>query len=202
VALDCLAVFVHKDNPIKGLTFDQIDSIFSKTRARGYSQVTNWGQLGLKGEWASQELKLFGRNPASGTYLYFKEHALKKGDYLDSVSQMPGSAGVVEAVANNRNAIGYSGIGYKTSGVRAVPLGETADDELAQPTFENALKGTYPLGRTLYIYVNQKPNEAPSLLVKEFIKFVLSKEGQEVVVKDGFGSLPAKAVEKQLELIK
>jgi phosphate transport system substrate-binding protein len=201
VALDCLAVYVHKDNPVPGLTLMQLDSIFSKTRKSGFADVTTWGQLGLTGSWAEQPISLYGRNSASGTYAYFKEHALLKGDYKDTVKEQPGSAAVVNGVAKDRAGIGYSGIGYKTSEVRAIPLAKGPNDDLAEPSFENALKGTYPLGRTLYIYIAKKPGEPLSPLVKEFLKFVLSKEGQEVVVKDGYGSLPAKLIAKQLTVL-
>lgn len=201
VALDCLAVYVHKDNPVHGMTFDQLDSIFSKTRKRGFAEITTWGQVGLTGDWANRPISMYGRNSASGTYLYFKEHTLDKGDYKDTVKEQPGSAAVVNSVANDRNGIGYSGIGYKTSEVRAIPLAKSAKDKLGEPTFENALSGKYPLGRALYIYINKKPGEPLSPVVKEFLKFVLAKEGQEIVIKDGYGPLPAKVIDKQLQLL-
>jgi len=106
---------------------------------------------------------------------------------------------VVNAVANDRAGIGYSGIGYKTSEVRAIPLAKDAKTALAEPSFENALNGSYPLGRALYVYVAKKPNEPLSPLVKEFLKFVLSKEGQGVVVKDGYGELPPKILQRELK---
>lgn len=202
VALDCLAVYVHKDNPIAGLTLDQVDCIFSKTRKSGYDDIVTWGQVGLTGDWAPLPISMYGRNSASGTYAYFKEHALKKGDYKDTVKEQPGSAAVVNSVANDRAGIGYSGIGYKTSEVRAIPLAKGGKGDLAEPSFPNALAGTYPLGRALYVYVNQKPGQPLDPLVKEFLKYVLSKEGQEVVVKDGYGPLPAKVIDKQYELLK
>jgi phosphate transport system substrate-binding protein len=198
VALDCLAVYVNRDNPVMGLTLPQLDSIFSKTRKSGYANIETWGQVGLSGDWRNLPMSLYGRNSASGTYGYFKEHALFKGDYKDTVKEQPGSAAVVNAVANDRAGIGYSGIGYKTSEVRAVPLAETHTDPLAAPSFENALNGTYPLGRSLYVYIAKKPGEPLSPLVKEFMKYVLSKEGQEVVVKDGYGALPASVLDKEL----
>jgi phosphate transport system substrate-binding protein len=175
VALDCLAIYVHKDNPIKGLTMDQIDGIFSKTRTSGAADISTWGQLGLTGDWAKLPISLYGRNSASGTYAYLKEHALQKGDFKDAVKEQPGSAAVVNGVATDRAGIGYSGIGYKTSEVRALPLAKTADSPLAEPSFENALSGKYPIGRTLYIYVAKKPNQPASTLVTEFLKFVLSR---------------------------
>jgi phosphate transport system substrate-binding protein len=197
VALDCLAVYVHKDNPIHGLTIAQVDCIFSKTRKSGYGDITTWGQLDLTGDWAALPISLYGRNSASGTYAYFKEHALLKGDYKDTVKEQPGSAAVVNGVANDRGAIGYSGIGYKTSEVRALPLCNGPTDTLANPTFDNALSGKYPLGRALYVYINKKPDQPLEPLVKEFLKYVLSKQGQEIVIKDGYGPLPAKTIDKQ-----
>jgi phosphate transport system substrate-binding protein len=202
VALDCLAVYVHKDNPIKGLTLTQVDGIFSKTHKSGSPEIVAWGEVGLTGDWAARRTRLYGRNSASGTYLYFKEHALAKGDFKASVNEQAGSAGVVASIAADRAGIGYSGIGYRTSEVRAIPLAKNAKSPLVEPTFANALKGAYPLGRTLYIYVAKKPGEPLPKLIEEFLRFVLSHQGQEIVVKDGYGPLPTKVLTKQLELLK
>jgi len=200
VALDCLAVYVNKDNPVKGFTMSQLDCIFSKTRKSGFQDVSTWGQAGVSdAAWADLPISLYGRNSASGTYAYFKEHALLKGDYKDSVKEQPGSSAVVSGVAKDRQGIGYSGIGYKTSDVRAVALAKGENDKLVEPTFENAINGTYPLGRTLYIYVAKKPGEPLPPLVKEFLKFVLSKQGQNIVIKDGYGQLPDKMIEKNVK---
>jgi phosphate transport system substrate-binding protein len=202
VALDCLAVFVNKDNPVKGLTFAQLDCIFSKTRKSGYKQITKWGDVGMVAdEWRDKPISIYGRNSESGTYTYFKEHVLQKGDFLETVKEQPGSAGVISAVAGDKAGIGYSGIGYATSEVRAVQLTKKAAEPLAKPTFENALNGSYPLGRTLYVYVVKKPGKPLPPLVKEFVKYVLSKEGQEIVVKDGFGQLPGTVLAEQLKKI-
>lgn len=193
VAIDALAVFVNKDNPITGLTMQQVDNIFSSTRTCGGSKdVSNWGQLGLTGAWATRDMQMFGRNSVSGTYGYFKEHALCKGDFKSNVNEQPGSASVVQSVGSSVNAIGYSGIGYVTSSVKAVPLAKAEGQPFVAATKENALNQTYPLSRALYVYVNKAPNKALSPLELEFIKMVLSKQGQEVVVKDGFIPLPAK----------
>ena len=200
--MDCLAVYVHKDNPIEGLTLPQVDCIFSKTRKSGFQNITTWGQAGLTGDWAATPMSLYGRNSASGTYAYFKEHALLKGDYKDTVKEQPGSAAVVHGVAADRAGIGYSGIGYRTSEVRAIPLAKDGKSPLVEPTFANAMKGTYPLGRTLYVYVAKKPGEPMPKLIEEFLKFVLSRQGQEIVVKDGYGPLPAKVLDKQLGLLR
>jgi len=198
VAIDALAIYVNKDNPIEKLTLAQVDAIFGKQRKAGFPKnVATWGDLGLGGDWAQLPISLYGRNSASGTYGYFKEHALCKGDYKDTVKEQPGSASVVQGVTEDKYAIGYSGIGYKTSGVRAVPVaakpGQCIDDSA-----ENVISGKYPLARFLYVYVNKAPNKPFDPLVREFLKYVLSQQGQQTVVKDGFIPLTGKIVQEEL----
>ena len=189
---DALAVYVNKDNPIEKLTLAQVEAIFGKTRKRGYKQnITTWGQLGLTGDWANRPISLYGRNSASGTYGFFKEHTLKNGDFKDTVKEQPGSASVVQGVTEDRFGIGYSGIGYKTSGVKAVPLSETGTGAYSNGSYEDVTSGKYPLWRFLYIYVNKAPTRPLDPLQAEFIKLIFSKEGQEGVVKDGYMPLPA-----------
>lgn len=202
VALDSLAVFVNKDNPIKSLSLDKVDAIFSKTHKRGGADVTTWSQLGVTGKVAAMPISLYGRNSASGTYGYFKEHALNKGDFKNTVKEQPGSASVVEGVAKDIAAIGYSGIGYATSGVRALPLSDKEGGKIAEANYTNVLNGSYPLSRMLYVYVAKKPGQPLPKVVEEFLRYALSKEGQEVVVKDGYDPLPAKLVEEQLKALK
>lgn len=202
VALDSLAVFVNKDNPIKSLSLDKVDAIFSKTHKRGGADVTTWGQLGVTGKLAAKPISLYGRNSASGTYGYFKEHALGKGDFKNSVKEQPGSASVVEGVAKDIGAIGYSGIGYATSGVRAVPLSAKEGGKVAEANYANVLNGSYPMSRMLYIYVAKKPGQPLPKVVEEFLRYALSKEGQQVVVKDGYDPLTAKLVDAQLKNLK
>jgi phosphate transport system substrate-binding protein len=199
VAIDALAVFVNKDNPIEGMTIPEVDAVFSSTRKCGHEQdVDTWGDLGLKGAWADRSIQLFGRNSVSGTYGYFKKVGLCKGDFKNTVNEQPGSASVVQSVTASINGIGYSGIGYKTSGVRTVPLAKKAGGEYVDATPENALTGEYPLARFLYVYVNKHPNKPLDPLVKEFLTMVMSKRGQEVVVKDGYIPLPKAVVEQEL----
>lgn len=196
-AIDALAVYVHKDNPVKCLSIPEVDAIFSATRKCGHPEdITRWGQVGLTGEWENRRIQLFGRNSVSGTYGYFKKHALCKGDFKDSVNEQPGSASVVQAVTKSLNAIGYSGIGYRTSGVRAVPLSKKPGGECVEATPENAVSGRYPLGRFLWLYVNKAPNKPLPPLEREFVRMVLSRQGQEVVVKDGYIPLPGKVAAK------
>lgn len=206
VALDALAVFVNKDNPLEKMTFPQIDGIFSKTykafsksRQPGAAKdISTWGDLALAGDWAGKPISLYGRNSASGTYAFFKEHVMDKGDFKDTVKEQPGSASVVQGVASDLAGIGYSGIGYVTSGVKPLSLAAKENGEAFAPTYANVLRGKYPLGRMLFVYVAKAPGKPLDPAVKEFLKFVLSKEGQETVVKDGYLPLPAKVVAEQL----
>src|SRR3989337_2489163 len=198
-SLDSLAVYVNKDNPIQCLTMQQVDAIFSKTRKCGETEdMTTWGQLGLTGDWANRPISLYGRNSASGTYGYFKEHALFKGDYKDEVKEQPGSASVVQGVTEDRYGIGYSGIGYMTSGVHALPLSLKEGETFKEPTMDNVLNGSYPLARFLYLYINKSPNKPLDPLVREFCKYIFSKEGQEIVIKDGYMPIPAKVLKEEL----
>jgi phosphate transport system substrate-binding protein len=201
VAVDSLAVYVNKDNPLSQLSLQQVDAIFSKGRACGSkAAVTTWGQVGLTDPaWANKPLSLYGRNSASGTYGYFKEHALCKGDYKDQVKEQPGSASVVQGVTSDLGGIGYSGIGYKTSGVKALALAAKPGGEYVPATPDNALSGKYPLSRFLYIYINKAPNKPLDPLVREFVKYVLSHQGQEVVVKDGYVPIPNRIVQEEVD---
>ncbi len=196
---DALAVYVHKDNPIDKLTLAQVEAVFSKSRKRGYKQnVTTWGQLGLTGEWANRPISIYGRNSASGTYGFFKEHALKNGDYKDTVKEQPGSASVVQGITEDRYGIGYSGIGYRTSGVKAVPLAETDKGPFSDGSYVDVQSGKYPLWRFLLIYINKAPGRPMDPLVTEFVKLMYSKEGQEAVVKDGYMPLSAKQAAEEI----
>lgn len=200
VAIDALAVYVHKDNPIEGMTIAQVDAAFSATRKCGYPEdVTNWSQLGVEG---LGSIQLYGRNSVSGTYGYFKDNALCKGDFKNSVNEQPGSASVVQGVTKSTNGLGYSGIGYKTSGVKLVPLAKEAGQPFIEASGENAADGSYPMSRFLWVYVNKAPNKPMSPIDREFMKMILSKVGQEVVVKDGYIPLPAKTVAKYMEMLK
>lgn len=199
VAIDALAVYVNKDNSVQGLTMKQVDAIFSKTRRHGAPEILDrWGQLGVTGEVGAFPISIYGRNSASGTYGFFKEYALKNGDYKDEVKEQPGSASVVQSITEDQAGIGYSGIGYLTSGVRVLPLAEKEGAPFVAPTQTNAMNGSYPLWRHLLVYVNKAPNKPLDPLVKEFIKFIYSKEGQAIVIKDGFFPLPQTVIEKEL----
>jgi phosphate transport system substrate-binding protein len=202
VAIDAIAVYVNMDNPLQSVSMQQLDAIFSKTRRGGsLIDITRWGELGLPGIWSRRAISLYGRNSASGTYSYFKEHALFKGDFKNIVKEQPGSGSVVHAVTLDRDAIGYAGIGYLTSGVRALSL-KIDNDTAVPPTMQTALSGEYPLSRSLYIYVNQKPGAPLDPLVREFLKFIFSAEGQRMVVKDGYLPLPVQIAQREMAALK
>ncbi|MDA0834281.1 MAG: phosphate ABC transporter substrate-binding protein [Planctomycetota bacterium] len=201
-SIDLLAVYVNKDNPIEGLSLPHVDAIFSKNRSLGFpDDISTWGQLELKDDWANAPISLYGRNSASGTYAYFKEHALGKGDFKDTVKEQPGSSAVIQAVTADKFAIGYSGIGYKTADVRALPLANKEGGDLIEPDPENAYNGTYPLARGLILSVNYKPNSKLDPLRREFLKYVFSKQGQQGVVKDGYIPVTAVVAEKALSRV-
>ncbi len=198
VAVDALAVFVHEDNPLKGINFEQLDAIYSRTlRCGGLEPINQWGQLGLTGSWQNRGIQLFGRNSVSGTYGYFKKRALCRGDFRNNVNEQPGSASVVQSVSTSLNAIGYSGIGYKTTGIKAIPVAREGNDYV-EATIENSVNGRYPLSRFLYVYVNKHPNKPLAPMEGEFLRFILSSDGQKIVQKDGYIPLPVAVVEQNL----
>lgn len=189
VSVDALAVFAHKDNPVKGLTMQQVDAIFSSTYRGGGKNITTWDQVGLK-DWSGRAVSLYGRNSASGTYGFFKEVALQGGDFKSSVKEQPGSSAVVQGVATDLTGLGYSGIGYKTADVRTVPL-SSGDGKFFDANYENCINGDYPLARLLFVYINKAPNKPLDTLTREFMRFVISKDGQQIVVNAGYYPLTA-----------
>jgi phosphate transport system substrate-binding protein len=201
VAVDALAVFVHKDNPLKGMSLAQVDAVFSKTLRRGAKKnVATWGNLDLKGDWANRTIGLYGRNSASGTYGFFKEVALDGGDYKDQVKEQPGSASVVQSVGVDRYSMGYSGIGYKTAEVKALPIFKEGM-AFVEATEANALTGDYPLARFLYVYVNKAPGKPLDPLTLEFFKLILSKEGQQMVIKGGYYPIVSSVAQEDLRIL-
>jgi phosphate transport system substrate-binding protein len=205
VAIDALGIFVHPSNPLAqaGLTLEQVDAIFSATRKRGATaRATTWGQLGVGGEWASAPINVYGRNKASGTYGFFRDSALGKGEFGEWVREQPGSGQVIEQVAADKFGIGYSGVGYKTAGVALAPLASKTGAEPVEPGEDTALDGTYPLARPLYLVTNRNPSALPSDLQREFLSFVLGPLGQEAVKQEGYYPLPAKLVAEEMSKLR
>ncbi|AXA64469.1 PstS family phosphate ABC transporter substrate-binding protein [Pseudomonas oryzihabitans] len=202
VAIDALAIFVNKDNPLRQLTLEQVDAIFSSTRlCEGPHELKTWGDLGLTGDWAKRPIQRFGRNSVSGTYGYFKEAALCRGDFRANVNEQPGSASVVQAISQSLGGIGYSGIGYQTASVHTLALARQGTTDFVADNQENTLSGRYPLARYLYVYVNKAPNRPLNPLEGEFLRLILSRSGQEAVVKDGYIPLPAAVVQQALKTL-
>lgn len=203
VAVDALAVFVNKDNPIESLSIPQVDAMFSKSRRKGLSKdVVTWGDVGLTGDWAARPISLYGRNSASGTYGFFKDHVLGNGDFKDTVKEQPGSASVVQGISVDMYGVGYSGIGYTTPGVKSLHLSAKEGGAAYAAEQQNAYSGKYPVSRFLYVYVNKVPGQAMDPLTLELLRMVLSKEGQESTIKDGYFPLPAKVVSEELRKLK
>lgn len=204
VAIDALAVFVNRENPIKGMSLREIDAVFSNTRRQGASAaITDWGGLGLTGDWRNRPISVYGRNSVSGTYGFFKSVALAGGDFDGNrYQEQPGSSTVVQSITADRFGIGYSGIGYTTSGVRAIPVAKEHGGDPVEPTPDNCISGEYPLARFLFVYVNKDPRRPMDRLTYEFLRFVNSKQGQEVVVRDGYFPLPAAVAKETLESVK
>lgn len=204
VGIDALAVFVNRENPIRGLSLPELDAVFSSTRRLGApAAITRWGELGLTGDWRNRPISLYGRNSASGTYGFFKKVALGGGDFNgDRYQEQPGSSTVIQSITTDRFGIGYSGIGYRTSGVRAIAISEDKGGDLVEPTAENCVSGDYPLARFLLVYVNKDPRKSMDRLTYEFIRFINSRQGQEIVLREGFFPLPAEVARETVESLK
>lgn len=200
-AIDLLAVYVHRDNPLDEISLQQLDAVFSSTRKSGGEAIDTWGQLGLKDDFQSAPITMFGRNAASGTYGYFKEKVLGNGDFRNTVNEQPGSTAVIQSVGENRFAIGFSGVGFKTSSVKILSLAPKQGEKSYAATSENAYSGKYPLARYLYLAVNHKPGTNMDPIRREFIRFVFSKEGQELVAKEGSLPVDAKTAAKALKAV-
>ena len=186
VALDAIAIFVERRNPLPGLTLSEVDAIFSATRfCGGEESISHWSQLSVDNYGQGAPIRLFSRNSVSGTYGLFKIMALCDGDFTKTVNEQPGSASVVLSVASSKGGMGYAAYGYKTAGVRALPLGENAA-QFIPLNVETVREQQYPFTRFLYLVINKSPDEPLPTLVREFLTFVLSDTGQKLVARDGY----------------
>jgi phosphate transport system substrate-binding protein len=200
VAVDALAVLVHPSNPIAktGLSFQQLDAIFSSTHKRGSEDIVTWGQLGLTGQWADAPIAVYSRNKASGTYVFFREHVLNKGDYKTTNQELSGSEEVIKAVASDPFAIGFCSVGYVTPEVAAAPLSAAAGQSVIAPSRETAYSKQYPLARYFYLTVNYGPEQPLTPQVQEFIRFVLSRDGQTSVASEGLFPISATLAHEEM----
>ena len=199
VAVDAVALYVHRDNPIEGLTLDQVDAIFSLSRNRGYPvEVGNWGQLGLSGPWQQSPIRMFGRDRRSGTRTFFQEHVLAGGDFKPSMQEEPGAASVILALSQSPLGIAFNGLGLHSSMVRIVPLAEKKDMPFVAPSDATIADQTYPLRRVLYLYLDTSSAASLNPVAKEFVSFITSREGQDAVIRAGFFPLPVTQIEHTL----
>ena len=195
VAVDCVAVFVHRDNPIESLSLTEIRRAFGVG-----GETLTWGDLGVT-DWRfrTRPVSLYGRNSASGTYKFFKELAMDGIDFRPTVKEQPGSSGVIQAIATDAYGIGYSGIGYKTPGVKIVPLSIDVGETAFMPTVDAAYSGDYPLARFLNVYVNYDARAGLDRLRERFVRVMFSREGQEQVIKDGAYPVSAAVAREEFE---
>jgi phosphate transport system substrate-binding protein len=178
VALDGLSVYVNESNPVNELTVDQLDLIFT-------GKITNWQEVGGP----DAPITLYSRENSSGTYEFFKEHVLKKKDFAASAQTMPGTAAVLQAVAKDKNGIGYGGAAYG-AGAKHLRVKKDASSPGVEPTAENIANQTYPIWRYLYIYVNPDLDRGE---IADYLKWIRSDAGQAIVQEVGYFPLPKHA---------
>lgn len=204
VALDMLAIYVHQDNPLQQISMAELEAIYAQNRRCSFHPaIKRWGELGLTGAWQTRHLAVYGRNSASGTYAFFRQRALCNDDFQARVQQLPGAAAVVRAVSLNVNGVGYSGFGQQIAGVKMLAVSKENTTEAILPSAEHALSGAYPLARLLYIYVNKAPEQPLPLAEREFIRFILSAKGQQLLLNDGLVPVPeqlAQQISRELGL--
>jgi phosphate transport system substrate-binding protein len=202
VALDALAVCVHKDNPIKQLSLEQLDAIFSRNRKAGHEKdIANWGDLGLKGEWADKPIKVYIRNSVAGSTAFFKQQVLLGGDFKETAQELAGGTMVMDTVATEKAGIGYTLPLDGPKDVRFVPLVAKGKKEAVEFENANVQTGTYPLARQIILCINYKPKSELDALRREFIRYIVSKEGQEYAVKAGFVPISAELAKQALESV-
>jgi phosphate transport system substrate-binding protein len=184
-------VLVDKDNPIKGLSLAQLDAIYSTTRKRGDADIKTWGDLGLSGDWATRPIHKYGLKSPNGIEWFFKIEVMQMGDYKNDIEFVKGRGFThafnvaAEDMAQHPGGITYALLANVTPNVKVVPLSAKDGGPYLAPTLENVYAHKYPLSRYVYLYVNRKPGTALEPKVKEFLKMVLSRQGQDVVAKEG-----------------
>jgi phosphate transport system substrate-binding protein len=197
-----LVIFVHKDNPLSKLTLAQLDAIYGIGRRRGAHPVRTWGDLGLTGEWRHERINLYGLPIARGFAEYF-EDAVFLGSHLwkpelREFADERGSKGgatdggqlMLDAMAKDRYAIGYAGLVYHNPDVKPLALAREPGGPFVEPTEQSVVNHTYPLTRMITMFLNRAPGKPADPKLREFLRYVLSREGQEAVIREGHGYLP------------
>ena len=184
--LDSIGFFVHQDNPLQQLSFDQIDAIYSSTHHRGGHPITTWGQLGLTGEWADKPIQAWGVKPWNGFEEFVRQRALsvngKRGEWREGINFTETVFPISPAVAANRYAIGYAGLAYVGEGVKLLSLAVSAGGAAVPPGIDEVYQAHYPLCRLVFFNTNKRPSEPLKPVLAEFLKFILSREGQQVIL--------------------
>ena len=186
-ALDAMAFYVHKDNPLEKITYQQIDAIYSSTHHRGGNAITKWGEVGLTGEWADKPIQAWGIKPWNGFEEFIRQRILsvgdKRGEWRDDIHFEKVVFPMAGRVAADRYAIGYTGIAYLDAAVKVIPVAEKPAGPFVAPTYENVALAAYPLSRLIYFNTNKAPGKPLAPALEEFLRFVLSREGQQVVLE-------------------
>ncbi len=200
--MERIAISVHKENPIRGLTLRQLDGIFSTTLKRGEEKpIRTWGQLGFPGAWAEQPIIARGRSTDTGAQVYFQEAVLLSGEFRDDLASDPGSLDLVKAIGADPRSIGFSGLSYNIPDVRPVPLALRPEGPYIAIDSEEADAGQYPLVRPLQFVVSHRPGQEMPAVEREFIRYVFSELGQEDVIKAGFQAIPAQPAHVALDSV-
>jgi phosphate transport system substrate-binding protein len=185
VAVDAIAVYVNKHNPLTRISFRELDAIFSDTRKRGSSAIRTWGQLGLTGEWAGRFILLKGPSSAHGLYGVFRSLVLTGGDYRLDMRPGPVASSIVQAVAAEDGAIGFASHFLAAARTKTLAVARDEGGPYVLPIVENAVDGSYPLARNLFIYLNRPPGTPLAPALREFLRFICSEQGQEIAARDG-----------------
>jgi len=198
---DALTFFVNKQNPLEKLSLNQIDAIYSKTRNRGGKEdITKWGQLGLKRDWADKPIHLIGVKEPNGFEHFLRLRILGDGQWKDGITVQDTVFPLASMVASDPYAIGYAGFGYLSDGVKPLALAKTNSGPYYKGTFKEVAAQKYPLSRVIYIYANRTPGKPLNPVLKEFVRYILSREGQQAVVQDGiFLPLPEAYAQQELK---
>lgn len=197
IGLDPLVVVVHRENPIaeRGLALSDLRGVFGPPEV--VDAVETWGDLGLKGPWATMPVKPYGPDVSAEVSRGFLGRVLRQTGYGDRVGRAPGSAEVYELVGQQREAIGYGYHSFLSEGVTAVPLARTADGEPVAPSAESVYRQAYPMGNELYLYLNQPPDAELDPRYRELVKLTLSRDGQRLLGDAAYIPLPAQALMPQ-----
>jgi phosphate transport system substrate-binding protein len=203
---DALTFFVHPDNPIDHLSFGQLDAIYSKTRRRGGNEsIVTWRQVGLRGEWADKPIHAWGVQPWNGFEQFIRLRVLKGGEWRDGLSTEKLVIPLPDRVAADRYAISYSGIAYlkREVAVKRIAVSENSNGPFLKGTFDEVAAQTYPLARVMYLYVNRPTGKPTDPRVGEFLRYILSRDGQQAAVQDAiYTPLPFSLVKASLDKLR